>query len=108
MKLERVHYTEKIIKETIEDTVLLHDNDFERLWNNLNNTDKKILIGLLFDGQSPLKEQFTLKNNIKATSTVFSGLKRLLRSGIINKTTAYEFDDPFFKLWLANKRIVNE
>lgn len=105
MKLERESYTQNTIKETIDNTVQLHDNDFERLWNNFNSTDKKILIGLLFDGQSPLKEQFAIKNNIKATSTVFSGLKRLLRSGIINKTTIYEFDDPFFKLWLTNKRI---
>jgi len=107
MKLEREIYNENTIAQTIEETVRLHDNDFERLWNNLNNTDKKILIGLIVNGKSPLKEQFTTQNNIKATSTVFSGLKRLLRSGIINKTTGYEFDDPFFKLWLTKKRAKN-
>ena len=104
MRLERQEYHVNTIKDTIEDTIRLHDNDFERLWNNLNTTDKKILIGLADDSKSPLKEQFSLKNNLKATSTVFSALKRLSLSGMIYKTTVYEFDDPFFKEWLLLKR----
>jgi uncharacterized protein len=104
MKLEREKYSESIINETITDTIHLHDNDFERMWNNMNNTDKKILIGLSVDAQSPLKEQFATKNDLKATSTVFSGLKRLSKSGIIYKSDVYEFDDPFFKQWLLSKR----
>jgi len=108
MKLERKAYFENIINETIIETIQLHDNDFERLWNNMNNTDKKILIGLSVDAQNPLKEQFATKNDIKATSTVFSGLKRLSRAGIIYKSDQYEFDDPFFKEWLFSKRIENK
>jgi hypothetical protein len=107
MRLERENLSENTVSDTINETILLHDNDFERMWNNLNNTDKKILIGLVFDSQNPLKEQFTLKNNLNATSTVFSGLKRLSKSGIIYKSTVYEFDDPFFKQWLLLKRDVN-
>lgn len=107
MRLEREKYTENTIKETIEETISLHDNDYERMWNNLNRTDKKILIGLAFSSQSPLKDQFSLKNNLNATSTVFSGLKRLSQNGIINKLSNYEFDDPFFKQWLIKRRNEN-
>ena len=103
MRLEREKYSENTIKETI----YLHDNDYERMWNNLNRTDKKILIGLAFSDQSPLKDQFSLKNDLNATSTVFSGLKRLSQNGIINKLSVYEFDDPFFKQWLIKRRNEN-
>jgi len=107
MRLERESYSENTIRETIEETILLHDNDFERMWNNLNKTDKKILIGLAFSSLSPLKDQFSLKNDLNATSTVFSGLKRLSQNGIINKLVVYEFDDPFFKQWLIKRRNEN-
>ena len=107
MRLEHESYTDNIIKDTIEQTILLHDNDFERMWNNLNRTDKKILIGLAFSDISPLKDQFSLKNDLNATSTVFSGLKRLSQNGIINKFSGYEFDDPFFKQWLIKRRSEN-
>jgi hypothetical protein len=107
MRLERGKYNENTIKETIEETILLHDNDYERMWNTLNRTDKKILIGLAFSFQSPLKEQFNIKNDLNATSTVFSGLKRLQQNGIINKLSTYEFDDPFFKQWLIKRRNEN-
>jgi hypothetical protein len=107
MRLERESYTDNIIKDTIEETIFLHDNDFERMWNNLNMTDKKILIGLAFSGISPLKDQFSLKNDLNATSTDFNGLKRLSQNGIINKLLWYEFDDPFFKQWLIKRRSEN-
>jgi hypothetical protein len=100
MNLKREKYTENTVKEVIEETIYLHDNDYERMLNNLNRTDKKILIGLAFSDQIPLKDQFSFKNDLNATSTVFSGLKRLSRDGIINKLSVYEFDNPFFKLWL--------
>lgn len=105
MRLEKEDYQEGIIRETIQDTIILHDNDFERIWNNLNQTDKKILIGLSSGSQSPLQEQFSVQNDIKATSTVFSGLKRLCQNGIIYKSDKYEFDDPFFKQWLIGRRL---
>lgn len=104
MRLERGAYQEAIIHETINETILIHDNDFERIWSNLNQTDKKILIGLSLS-QAPLKTQFNTQNDIQATSTVFSGLKRLCQNGIIYKSEVYEFDDPFFKQWLIDRRI---
>jgi hypothetical protein len=98
LALERENYSKSIVNKTIENVILMHDNDFERLWSNFNNTDKKVLIELAFE-QGNL-----LSKNTTASSTIFSALKRLTEKGILIKTKKYEIDDPFFKNWIVNKR----
>jgi predicted transcriptional regulator len=92
-----------MVNETIENVILLHDNDFERLWNNFNNTDKKVLIELAFE-QSNMLSASVLYKNPTASSTIYSALKRLTEKGIVIKTEKYEIDDPFFRKWIVNKR----
>ena len=92
-----------MVNETIGDVILLHDNDFERLWSNFNNTDKKVLIELAFE-QANLLSASVLYKNTSASSTMFSALKRLTNKGILIKTEKYEIDDPFFRNWIVNKR----
>jgi len=107
MKLERESKTEDIVRTTVSDIVQLHDNDFERLWNTLNNTDKKILIGMSFTEKKLLTNDFTSQNSLNASSTVFSGLKRLCERGILLKSDKYYFDDPFFREWIIKRRNAN-
>jgi AAA+ ATPase superfamily predicted ATPase len=102
--LERESYSENTISETIANIIILHDNDFERIWNNFNNTDKKVLIELAFE-QANLLSVPVLYKNASASSTVFSALKRLTEKGILIKTGKYEIDDPFFRNWIVNKRL---
>ena len=104
MALKREERTENIVNETIENVIMLHDNDFERLWNNFNNTDKKVLIELAFE-QTNLLSASVLYKNTSASSTIFSALKRLTEKGILIKTEKYEIDDPFFRNWIVNKRM---
>ncbi len=83
-----------------------HDIDYERLWNTLNRTDMKILIGMSFSNLSPLSGEFAKIYNIPAHSTVFSSLKRLMMNGFIVKNkNSYEIDDPFFKKWIIERRL---
>ena len=103
LALERETYSESIVNETIENVILLHDNDFERLWSNFNNTDKKVLIELAFE-QTNLLSVPVLYKNSTASSTIFSALKRLTQKGILLQTEKYEIDDPFFRKWIINKR----
>ena len=103
LALERKSYSENMVNETIGDVILLHDNDFERLWSNFNNTDKKVLIEIAFE-QANLLSASVLYKNKSASSTVFSALKRLTNKGILIKTKKYEIDDPFFKNWIVIKR----
>jgi hypothetical protein len=79
--------------------------DYERLWQTQNQTDKKVLIGLSLLEQNIFTEAFTRKYGIRATSTVFSSLKRLMKQGyVIKYVSAYELDDPFFAEWIKIKR----
>ena len=103
MMLERNVYFENIVNETIESIILQHDNDYERLWNTFNHTDKTLLIELAFEQTNLLSSNALYKKAI-ASSTVFSALKRLTTKGILIKTEKYEIDDPFFKKWIANRR----
>ena len=104
MLIEREGYTDMVVNNSIEELVLMHDMDYERLWNTLNQTDKKILIGIIHETHSLLKEEFIRKISVSATSTVFSGLKRLVKQGYLIKKDKYELDDPFFKQWINNRR----
>jgi len=104
MALERENYSENIVNKTIENIILLHDNDFERLWNNFNNTDKKVLIELAFE-QTSLSSIPTLCKIPGASSTIYSAWKRLTEKGILVKTEKYEIDDPFFRDWIVKKRL---
>lgn len=93
------------IGQAIKELILMHDMDYEVLWNTFNRTDKKVLIGLSLSGLTPLMEAFFRKYNIGASSTAFSSLKRLLRNGHITKNgNKYEIDDPFFSLWIKERR----
>lgn len=89
----------------IEQIVRNHDADYERLWNTLNRTDMKILIGMAMSEIPPLSEEFAREYETGATSTAFSSLKRLIKSGYVVKTgTGYEIDDPFFTRWIVKRR----
>jgi len=104
LALEREKYSENIVNKSIEDIIQFHDNDFERLWNTFNNTDKKVLITLAFEQTNLLSASVLLKST-SASSTIFSALKRLTNKGILIKMEKYIIDDPFFKKWIIKKRM---
>jgi len=94
-------------EESVSEIIRHHDMDYERLWNTINKTDKKILIGMSLSEIAPLSSEFSKKYFPGASSTIFSGLKRLAKSGLVIKTeTGYEIDDPFFKRWIKARRLL--
>jgi uncharacterized protein len=94
-----------IIESAIGHLTQVHDLDYQRFWQNLNQTDKKILL-IIAKGYKNMLAQSTLRQmGIASTSTLYSGLKRLTQQGyIIKENEKYELDDPFFKIWLLKKR----
>lgn len=93
------------VDQAVDELVMMHDIDYERLWHTFNNTDKKVLVGLSESRREPLSAEFTHKIGIASTSTVFSSLKRLQTDGIVIKQKSdYEIDDPFFSRWINSKR----
>jgi uncharacterized protein len=97
--------TENILEESVQELIRTHDMDYERIWMNFNKSDKKMLIGMSFSDLSPLSELFLREFNLGATSTAFSALKRLAQSGYVTKVNnRYEIDDPFFSMWIRQRR----
>ena len=88
--------TENVVEQAVEQLVITHDLDFERLWLNLNRTDRKVLHEVAM-GLNPLQDRDV------PTSTVFSSLKRNTVNGYIIKTTSYELEDPFFARWIISQ-----
>lgn len=88
---------EDVVKRAIHTILQAHDLNYERLWENFNNTDKSTLLQLS-NGDNPLN------NRAVASSTAFSSLKRLVKSGVIIRTKEYVLEDPFFCEWLKIKQ----
>ncbi|MCK9453164.1 MAG: hypothetical protein M0Q90_15825 [Bacteroidales bacterium] len=93
------------VNSTVDYLVRIHDNDYQRIWQNQNQTDKKILIQIA-QGQEQLLSQNSIQQmGFKSTSTLYSGLTRLTQQGYVVKANSnYELDDPFFKNWILRKR----
>ena len=97
--------SEGVVDEAVKELIQYHDADYERLWNTLISTDRKILIGMAMSDDSPLSNAFTLHNQISSNSTIFSGLKRLMTSGFVCRVDSkYQIDDPFFVRWIIMRR----
>ena len=77
------------IKRQVEE----HSLDYERLWVNMNRTDRKVMLTLA-------KKNNPITDRSVPTSTSFSSIKRLLKQGYVIKTTSYELEDPFFGEWI--------
>ena len=96
---------DSLVHQTINKLIQIHDIDYERLWINQNQTDRKILIALANKEKAILNDAFKQKYGVSATSTVYSSIKRLMNQGYINKlNTSYELDDPFFAEWIKSNR----
>jgi DNA-binding PadR family transcriptional regulator len=94
-----------VVEDAISEILACHDYDYERLWNSLNRTDMKVMIGLAYGGSEPLSGSFINNTGTGSTSTVYSSLKRLTSQGLlIRQGSDYLYDDPFFKRWILNRR----
>ena len=88
---------DNVVTAAIQAILLAHDLNYERLWENFNNTDKGTLLQLS-NRENPLN------NKAIASSTSFSSLKRLVKSGVVIRTNEYILEDPFFCEWLRMKQ----
>jgi len=84
--LEKNDYSNNTLNSAIVSIIQIHDTDYERLWNTINKTDKKLLIAL--------SKNDSLDTVPLATSTVYSGIKRLLINGYLVKTEPLWIENP--------------
>jgi uncharacterized protein len=94
------------VKQAVDQIVGFHDVNYERLWNTLTTTERKILIGMTLSDLPPLSDDFSQKYETGATSTTYSSLRKLTKNGyVVKNNEGYEIDDPFFKEWLNKRRL---
>jgi len=77
------------VKRQVEE----HSLDYERLWANMNRTDRKVMLTLA-NRKNPITDRSV------PASTSFSSIKRLMKQGFVIKTDCYELEDPFFGEWI--------
>jgi len=87
------HIVDDVVEKAVGQLVQEHDLDFERLWNSLNRTDRGVLRDMA-SGKNPMTQR------MDPTSTTYSAIKRLLKSGLLIKESGYQLEDPFFTRWL--------
>ncbi len=92
MKYQKIN--DDIVRKAVDALVSIHDLDYERLWQNLNRTDRFTLKQLVLNRQP-------LQNRNQATSTSYSSLLRMIKSGIVVRSTHYEVDDLFSRQWIS-------
>jgi AAA+ ATPase superfamily predicted ATPase len=95
---------ENAVVDAVSDLIRMHDMDYERIWLSFNSTDRKVLLGLSLSDQQPLTDIFLRMWDLRAASTAYSSLKRLMNGGYVIKTDKYEIDDPFFSRWIKERR----
>lgn len=87
------NHAENVVSDAVRKIIRTHDLDFERLWLNFNRTDRSIMLNLS-KGVNPML------NRQMASSTTFSAIKRLMKSGYVIRVNDYEVEDPFFREWI--------
>jgi hypothetical protein len=107
-KLRTEPYHASMVENAVDYLTRMRDLDYERLWVNLNITDRKMLIGLSASNLTPLSAEFSRLFDLGASSTTYSALKRLLSQGlVIQLGKNHIIDDPFFEIWIRKKRSIS-
>lgn len=94
-----------IVDRAIDFIIETHGYDYQRIWQNFNRTDRSILLLLAQNPNQPFSKENLVRNGFMAASTLYSGIRRLLEQGyLVRENAQYVFDDPFFRLWIINRR----
>lgn len=95
-----------IIDKAIHNILSNHNCDYQEWWGRLDNTERKIIIGICGGMKNPTSGKFISAFGIKSTSTAGSAVKRLIEKGILIKRNgdAYLIEDPFWMRWIILNR----
>ncbi|NNG01268.1 MAG: AAA family ATPase [Desulfobacteraceae bacterium] len=91
----------ELINTIEKDIIEKHQAEYETLWVNLTQNQKKILkLVVLNDGKNLFSSQALIEVELKTASSVTKGLEALLKKEIISKNGGYTIQDVIFKKWL--------
>lgn len=82
------------LEAAVTEVVSGHDMNYLVLWTSLTLTDRRVIRDTALFGRP-------VNDGSSPTSTTYSALAKLMRSGDITKTDeAFELADPFFRRWV--------
>ncbi len=87
-----------LVNQAMDQLTNSHDLDFERLWDTLSQSQRKVL--MLVSQALP----FTNVPDFPAT-TLYSAAQKLVKTGLLIKTPAFEVEDPFLQRWIASRTL---
>lgn len=95
-----------LIRKAIENIITEHNADYKRWWNGLDNTERKIVIGISEGYENITSKDFIQKYGIRTASTAGSASGRLIDKGIIVRKDQdnIAIEDPFWKEWILANR----
>lgn len=97
---------EEMLEKAIRNILSNHNSDYQKWWNGLDNTERKILIGFCKGNKNPTSAEFLKNQDIKSASTAGSAIKRLQEKGILiaKNGDTYSIEDPFWQRWIISNR----
>ncbi|HBH08262.1 MAG TPA: hypothetical protein DDX40_02515 [Rikenellaceae bacterium] len=87
--------TEDVLQAAVDNIVVSHALDYERIWMGLKRTNRWIL--------QRLASKKNLQSGEYRTSTIYSALKRLQKDGYVMYSDHYELEDPFYRQWILRQ-----
>ena len=87
-----------LVNQATENLVSSHDLDFERLWDALSQSQRKVL--MLVCQERPFSDVPDFP-----ASTLYSAAQKLVKAGLLIKTPAFEVEDPFLRRWIVSREL---
>ena len=87
--------TEDVLQAAVDNIVVSHALDYERIWMGFKRTNRWIL--------QRLASKKNQQSGEYRTSTIYSALKRLQKDGYVIYSDHYELEDPFYRQWILRQ-----
>ena len=96
----------KIVSEAFQLIFAREQRSYEIIFSGLSANQQNVLCGMANHPKIPLNSaDFLRLSSVRQPSSVNASLKKLIERRLIHKKeNGYNFSNPFFKLWIVNKK----
>lgn len=96
-----------ILVDSAVDKIILNQNDyFMKQYEDLTAHQQRVLVAVSRENKNLFTAEFADKFHLSPVSSTQRSVQRLLKTGILSKNgDTYDFNDPFFRLWISKHLI---
>jgi len=92
---------DKILQQAIDKIINKQNDYFIKQFEILTAHQQRVLLAICEENKNVFTTDFAEKFHLSPVSSTQRSLQRLLKEGILTKSgEIYNFNDPFFRLWL--------